>query len=1507
MTVVTLPNRLDVASIRALQAHYGHAEADSTGASVSPLAGSADLSDLLIDLNAVTWIELDGLVALAALLPSIGSADSRVVIRPPSRTTREPKSSNPAQFLSNARFGSFLAQLQTRLGCNVSLSESLPPPWYGASSRVLPLSLISVRDFDHKGGWHEADPRLTGVFLADLSKSFAEIATHFSPDHMQALQLWIREAGWNAVVHSSMADGAGWAVLGLQHRPDHKPPVLDFALADIGRGVPASLGDSFDTFLNRLRAEGRNKDLSQWTSYVRDEGVLRFALTDFGTRRSDRSGQHRRGLGKMIDVMHERSKLTLASQRIELATSSSGTANNAISTYQLDDAWHGTLVSGRIAEPQNRPIGSATSRSSKWLSAMHLVHLVDAAGTYRLSEAMQNVQEFLAAFTAQTGPQTYKTLILDCGFSGQLHERDLQTMLGVVQEVPLLRVCVWNCPLAPELLGEMNRALAVDPRQLPVPPIFVCRNWAAWAVGVTKTQHSRITDLEDWFGATVDRDDHGNDPNPALTRVTLQNADLTTLDVRCNSAFLAEGFASGSATNGFYKGNISLLDGGHATRFLAMQHLLQHPAQSHRDRFVNSLLCRIAASLSSSKAPGQPVIVGFAGSAYELIRGVASALGWPAVVIHPYDVPQSEELRSHIGKETSVVLITDVISSGSLMTSMVEAIERIGAKVVLRLAAVQSQSDENSPVSNVDVTSRFTRRPVEDASPEGDPLEIDPITFVPRPIADDQGARDRIDQSLALIERTTSVTFGHQKVTERHSSAVVDVEQLVKEGRDELRSLLKAELDDLATNVVSFGDFFPTLAVVPDVGTRLELLSEGDTAAALAHSHRRATAALLDLVSAVIAPATLTEIRVARQYDHAGRPEVSFNPRQRQALNGNDILIIDDGIASGATLGQILRRAVETGARRVWAITICCRAPLREADFWDSVTSLRVGSNSVPVRVTIPVYLPIPFHSAKSCPVEQAMGHLRPLLDIPDAIGAVAKTILEDREVGDWETFRGRWGQAYASTRLRCHAYAELAERFKWARVACESLLSDVVARLTEEADLPPEVAERARAVLDVFVDEPDLLDRPRMRKNASPIVRKTARLIARNPLAPIDLRRTALVVLRSGPRKHFLEALESGLPEDVSDSSLLLERLAFQTYTLGVRGQLSAQAVRAGHRLLELADQLRRASVEDDSISRAWDIAFTSTMTPIAHETSGDLLTDIREAESEVQIRQREHHEVPNALAHLMGGDGGLRLKPSLFEGSEPAVRQLLNLMRERFFPLLASLTKQLQSAPGVTPMDTGQIAEEYLASAIDPRGGMLQADVKLLVFACTRGHPPVQSLLPEIHNAAKRLRTAFFAGRDSSVLRVLSSWKSTTANDLADVLRAQIEHVVGQIPGIRIELRKLEGASPTVLGPPELYRLVFASWADNLLKAFPMDFPDPTVVVIVEHRDVEDENRPLTITIVDNGEGLVGESTERLSSTTIGLRESCASFGGRLTPAANNPSERGCVAKLELRTVSA
>jgi adenine/guanine phosphoribosyltransferase-like PRPP-binding protein len=1276
---------------------------------------------------------------------------------------------------------------------------------------------------------------------------------------------------------------------------------LRFCVADLGVGIPVTLGSHY---------EASSKDYCSERGCSWPSAVVLHAFDNDGTQRTvfprlySREGY--RGLGRVADSLRGRGDIELLSDRgmVKLIPQEIEGVDCRPDDSLSDINCPGVLVMGRL-EARSDAAYKDHGRNSRGRprAAIEIVRACDHDGGFRLHQDLR-----LTETVVSDVPDEADAVVFDVGYS-DTQERDLHGLIRAATEVSDLRggprlLVFWNVRSTWEALTDVAQWYARHRQGGSLVGLAFVRSLRDCGVMLPVFDRATKPLAPFKMGKLLDSvfvpqesegDELGGVPN--LRRVFIGVEDYLRITERVNERFIQDGFAQAGPLEGFFAGRIHLLSGEEVQRFFSLALNLGQRSDANLKRWVSTSAAKVVSSLSAcGVADSEYSVLGFAAPMRRVMVRLGIALGTRAVYTFlPYDAPSREEISACASTGKHVVLLTDVVSTRSLAREIVRQVKAAGAISHGPFALVESNQPTGLPREDevsVTETGPDLQRGHWDAedqpSDTGPEYWVDPVAMIPVPphLRRFGGQADRrFRQSLDFLCSSPAVTVGHIVDSGRHTSVHVDIRALIQAQEPWVRQRINEEID-ARLKTRGWSPLQPSLMLYPSDIARLEqsVVYGSESSAVVVAAYASAAESVCDLLQARWPSAERVE--VARILDASGQPRCAtvLETRGHDAGDVGDVVIVDDGLCTGRTTQALALAALQRGASRILIVPLLARVGVEELQMWEALAELmpREGKGSAEVLYALPLLLPIPYYSGDECPYETKAARLAAYSREEDVLGEIgdklAQRLLSSRDKAPDEPFRRTW--------VRLRALAELS--------SYDERAPTELVRTIERAEQVSEV----RAVLELLLDEEKILGRSGIRQRIGELVRKKAVTAVQRRGESHVLRRTAISLLRSRYPETFLDVAVALDIEAFGDTGLL-EQVVFHIATLP---RVLREDERARKLLSRIAFEVDfRPASSTGSAGVSDEDRWRSKLITAAHQLLLVWGVELPDASSP-QIASRIlamiqgdydlKHVTRPTLDTLTGDLSSQGYGRKTFSGSLAKWEAAQNhYFRERLLPWLRSLSGILLSCD----VEEGPIlssAVKYLTGPHGRTSSQLTQDLSVLSIGLrSLAKDPKSAMFLHIVPLASERLLANVVRENSALVQLLGRASVFTVAKLVRRLKGDIEdrlslshrHVV-------VDVRSLDPvwASRTLFLPQNLASRCVAYVVDNLEEhAYSGVATDSLarVEILVELTSHEAADSPLAITVLNNGDPLIGRP--HLSDRSKGINRTLRRFGAGLDPA--------------------
>ena len=966
------------------------------------------------------------------------------------------------------------------------------------------------------------------------------------------------EIGWNTVLHSCKIPGTGSGVfcgqIGDLIDPTKKTrqPEVTLCIADLGRGIPEALRGVYNT-----NAEWHNYHEREQIS--QNSAIVRYALDPTSTSRpelpSDYDKAGFRGLALVASALEGRGEMLIRSGggAVRLIGKPGGTKALPNDTFR-EISTGGTQIIGRIRKRAAPPVKGALEGNRVELPPASFNLVCDLNGNCSALSDANAARNFAASASV-----SQQVVIFDLGYADK-STRSLEYLCkSVISLYPDKWLIFWNISTPWTQLAALHDWITAQSATSTLPPpLFVRAHGDARCFGQTKTlRHA-------WLKQLLQRKQPKNSTEPTGPGqpLWLTTEEFLAWTFHINSSYLGRGFEVavhpdgqlGSTECGFFSGRIHLLRGGApASRYFSLTTNLNVAPDVNLYRWSESSAAAAVRLLERTPVDdAKLVLLGFTGTMREVLARVFVRLQRQcrAYVLLTFDIPSKEEIASKIHPGDHVLLLTDVISTGTLLDSVSSLVRAVGGKVI----GVTSLVDARGVVDGVESTIHlgFEKRPLVTCGKlhtldrhQGQLADaeywVDPVSLVPsRKKAWGWSAKvdAKIEKTLSLIVAAKAALCGHIVDGARHTSVYVNLQRLLIEQDLPLQDQINAICDERLAQR-GWNDFTPSVVLYPSGISRIESVSSPEL------SHAETVTVYRTAVKTYVERLRrkwkhMVPAEVQRAFDPGGGSRCASTIDQPTSIEGNihDIVVADDGVWRGTTVNALMQIARAMGAERILIVPLLARISPSTAERFELIHSVQGPDDAHAVQVcyAFPLLLPIPYYGSHECPyeitikrIQDRRTNLRSLVSVADKL----TSHLAGRTPGDSPD-----SVEFCDSWLRLRAYVELASEH-------EGIL-EAVNKLIESIDSP----DAMLAMFSMFSEEWRLLGRARLRQTIRATLRTRAEIVALSQEVRSDVRVAAFTVLRSHFCESFVDHL-SRISSTAVEDPRLLGRLLLNIATL--------------------------------------------------------------------------------------------------------------------------------------------------------------------------------------------------------------------------------------------------------------------------------------------------------------------------------------------------------------------
>ena len=910
------------------------------------------------------------------------------------------------------------------------------------------------------------------------------------------------EIGWNSVIHSQDKPGKGYALLfGALKKEIQSQTSLHFWVMDMGLGICNTLGHIYGEI-------GKERYRSSYRESLEMQ-ILAFSLDEDGTRRTTypSKGYERsfRGLKMVANEIGARGVLRLSSGEGAFDIQATTDANKAITitpSPQLTPlSYPGVLIFGQVMGGDRQKTVSPHSMQTIELD-------ITRSTTFRLEELLQNPK------LAQIGIVT----LIDTNF-----ESDAKTIGELFVALSYVNH-IGDCLLVNHAISEKqfqsirNVALKTEAPGL---------RFFFWQEdGILTAINSAPDPTSDSFvkNPILELATH----SPMLNRQLSVDNQLEII-FRINCAHLNEVGQDNAVHPAMYFGRIHTLSGRVIKYYYSFARDVEVNGSSAARRWSSALRPAINHFLLSSKRnPQRIVLIGFCGAIARLVVdiGKTSTPAMAAIGVMSFELPERQDFREHVDKYNSVILITDVISSGSLAREMIELVQKADLEVLGVITLVDglvrgSRAQDTVPLNpSIPLVRCSCISLLQHHEQHQDDYWVDPLTHElshkePREPIEYQNIR----QSLDILKRSTSINIGRTADGTRVSSIYVEVSRLVEELEQSgnWNTHVIRIIENRLKHVGWKENFRPTVVLSPSAIDRLIYFHPVGDIVKISQSHATAAKRVGQLLRHHFR-IEAEVIEVPRIVDAGGRAIIAVTALTLPDWGPSyDAVIADDGMTTGETIITLAKYLVEQGAQRVLAVPLLARLEARNlvtiAIGPQKITQFSSQENAELVYA-LPLIYPVPFYTKGTDPFEQTRNRLRRHLGATYPMNLVAENLINMLDYVGQHDKQSRFSEEFQNTFVELRAYCSLALD---SHVAMESLINKISSVNSMDS---------LNACMHLFLEEWNLVKQSGLRQRITgPIHDMAVRAIQRADCSD-DLAIQALSLIRTILPSKYEQAL---------------------------------------------------------------------------------------------------------------------------------------------------------------------------------------------------------------------------------------------------------------------------------------------------------------------------------------------------------------------------------------------
>jgi adenine/guanine phosphoribosyltransferase-like PRPP-binding protein len=703
----------------------------------------------------------------------------------------------------------------------------------------------------------------------------------------------------------------------------------------------------------------------------------------------------------------------------------------------------------------------------------------------------------------------------------------------------------------------------------------------------------------DWLKPAIKIEREAHLDNVIKAKISPNN--YMIVDNMLNTKYLAEGFSGGHESSGFYSGDIHLLSGDVVKKYFSFAKNTSDNDENF-ERWLSSAMCasQCIRNIETSEDI-EFALLGFSGTVENIVRNLHHQLPYVrrSHILRTFDLPTIQEIRQIINRGDKVILVTDVISTGSTTKMLGELIRKIGGEIKGIVAAVDARRGNAYGSEIFQLASgavpffscskfeaqkeiKVEQKDIMDSAFWVDPVSLVPLREKPHLWDIPENIRNRIESTIKHINSSNSAKCGHIIDGTRHTSIYIDLNKLLASSLPSFRDKIRNQFEEVIRKR-GWSDFNPSHVLFPTGISRLETVDKK-----IVEEKMREKFNITIYGTSVIRyveylkriwPECL-EIKVLRSFDPGGNSRCAkvSEAIKESERNVEDVIIADDGIWTGRTINSLIRSAVEAGARRIFVAPLLSRLNITEVISWESISSYSFDEqeSEVPVCIYFPMIYPVPAYGPQDCPFEGTIRRLQERTDLSAPLKAVKEKMVDSLKGKTVSAVEER-PPAFTTNWMELRCYLELAHE-------SESELERVVNIIENEGG-----DEYLESVLELILSEWSLTGRARIRQSIAPKIEKLAIKVFEDTNASSKLKILSASVLRSLFPLDFSKLVGETAHLVVEDINLL-ERALLHVSTLDHRLLSEESCIR----FLKIVSELRRHEIGLDEINHEDHLRYT-------------------------------------------------------------------------------------------------------------------------------------------------------------------------------------------------------------------------------------------------------------------------------------------------------------------------
>ena len=1368
-----------------------------------------------------------------------------------------------------------------------------------AETNYIPLSWYDQNDFEFDRSKNIL--KVTQRVKADLDKSISEILTtqgFMNVDIIETFtRVFFKEIAWNTILHSSSSDGQGFGIYGGQiFNLSQNKKRLDFFFCDLGKSIPVTLAQKYNDV---------NKTYHTDDEVSKNTGILRFSLDPYGSSRtvfpSKREKESYRGLTQVASAINGYGTIELISNGGHITVL--GESRDRRNHVQVKDLFGtpsqcelpGTFIKGSInhneevvLEPTNIPSEIIP------IPEYCLLRSYDYSGNiwFSKSNIIKKVEVKRNAF-----------ILLDIGYS-DISVRDFEFL---VKDYTLLLknkyLAFINFNTHWNLFEHILEWLQSQSDVITYPIIFI-RNYDDSAVLFNKAlNEQKIRELYKTFLPFFNLNDVkellSNTLFDYLYKIKINNNAITNIISEANSKYLMDGFIHGTTNEGFFTGSIQLPSGRNVSNYFSLIANLKSKYGTTFKRWNNSLNRCITELTQQSH--DDILILGTSSFLLNLLiqSEFKSVNNYAAYTLSTFDLPTKEEITAISKKYQSIIVIADVISTGSFISEIVELVKNTNKKILGIIAIVDAKGtnisfkfETNLRDIKVLTCSKAEIQDINQSNNSSKKYWVDPISQLP--IDKNIYATEidpKIESTIDIISKYKVAKIHHIIDGTRHSTIFIDLHKLITNLSDqEIHSFIKSSADITIKNAKWQNNFKPKYIIYAAGVSRIQKIFT-KSGSVKDYEYQNSTDVYVKCLQKYW-PKSKT-IEVARAFEPGGNSKCAqiLSPIEQTDFKNSitnksfDIILADDGIWSGKTIKSLLNLILTLNVRKILVLPLLARFSMMDLKYYNSINSLNkflnsnyISKSKVSIAFGFPFILPIPFYSNVDCPVDMTIERLERWKNSRDPISRIVQNIIENLK-GYSPLDEFELDPDYIKSWLKLRVHLELA-------VESEDALHIVEEYINNSSEM-----NDIGVIINIFLQEWSLLGRSRIRHALSDMLIRKFLIIIKDENVNTTHRINALSFIRSQFTYVFVNEIIS-FTKYINNIDFL-ERLVLHIYSL--KNELIKENPKFKEGLVELNNMIIRIII---------DLKFADNKLITRYTECAAIITSLLYQFSEVlNISQIE---MVKQLYKMIMYDGTLRHDVwqifSIWQNNTEEItastfkifygkwkNRWEAILMDKVVVLIDNL-KELLIITSTPDQELPPLGTNYITGLSEnPNANNLKDDLMSIKNSIEYlSEKPENSIFKKSLSISCARVIKHIGGENSYLIGLFHQLHSSTVHSLIKGFESEIISRISPKLNYKLDYHPIINLDEKIINyfifcPSHVIEELKTKIVSNIEKyAFPKgaESNNNKLQLIVE----KDESNKVRFTLMNNGENLP-ESLHR-SDSTIRTSKDLQVFGGDLTP---------------------